>query len=121
MRSTSSGKETIPARLPTLTLASYVKDPKAPVALRSQETAHLLSNSQVLRNDEHLRLFALAVKDDLDGEIDSIVAKRDWTEVMRLARELNIPKWIYRAQGKSDLLTIMMATLLPVSGTFPPR
>lgn len=71
-----------------------------PIQLRTKELNSLLGNNKTLQSDKRLRLFALEVLGDLDGEIDSQAARRDWTEVIRLARDLNIPRWIYRAQGQ---------------------
>jgi CHAT domain-containing protein/tetratricopeptide (TPR) repeat protein len=75
-------------------------DSKKPIALRSQEIADLLSSDPFLLSDRTLRLFALTVKGDLDGEIDTVAARRDWTEVQVLAHDLNVPKWNYRAQAQ---------------------
>ena len=71
-----------------------------PVPIRSQEIADELATNPLLKRNTPLRLFALVVKGDLDGEVDSAAARADWTEVMALARELNIPKWTYRALGQ---------------------
>jgi hypothetical protein len=71
-----------------------------PIAVRSREIDRLLSGSKLLQTDKLLRLFAFSVKGELDGEIDSNAARADWTSVTMLARELNLPKWIYRAQGQ---------------------
>lgn len=72
----------------------------APIAQRSDELAHLINTDGLLASDKRLRLFALTVKGDLDGEIDQFAARQDWTEVTRLANELGDAKWVYRAEGQ---------------------
>jgi hypothetical protein len=74
--------------------------PSLPIEARSHEIDRLLSTNKLLQTDRSLRLFALSVKDQLDGEIDSTAARADWISVVTSARELNKPKWIYRAQGQ---------------------
>jgi CHAT domain-containing protein len=75
----------------------------APILERSQNLADLLSTDPLFRQDKNIRLFALTVKGDLDGEIDQSAARRDWTEVMQLAKELGKSEWIYRAEGQLGL------------------
>lgn len=72
----------------------------APIYERSDELAHLLSADHLLAGDKRLRLFALAVKGDLDGELDQSAARQDWTQVTQLAKELGDAKWVYRAEGQ---------------------
>ena len=67
---------------------------------RSQELADLLSTDPLFLHDKALRLFALTVKGDLDGEMDQSAARQDWTEVKNLATEQGNTKWIYRAEGQ---------------------
>lgn len=74
--------------------------PTAPITARSEELAHLLSSSSLLVRDRRLRLFAFAVKGDLDGETDQESARQDWMEVTKLATELGEAKWVYRAEGQ---------------------
>src|SRR5665213_3743865 len=72
----------------------------APINERSEELAYLLGTDSLLAHDKQLRLFALTVKGDLDGEIDQNAARQDWTEVTEVAKELGDAKWVYRAQGQ---------------------
>jgi tetratricopeptide (TPR) repeat protein len=67
---------------------------------RSQELADLLRTDRLLLNDKDLRLFALTVKGDLDGDMDQTAARQDWTLVQKLAREIGNKKWSYRAEGQ---------------------
>ena len=45
-------------------------------------------------------MYCLAVKGEIDGEIDNAAMRRDWTEVSKLAQELGNAKWQYRALGQ---------------------
>ncbi len=72
----------------------------APMPERSQELADLLSADPLFSEDRELRLFALTIKGDLDGEMDQAAAREDWTQVMTLSGQLNNTKWIYRAEGQ---------------------
>ena len=40
------------------------------------------------------------MKGEIDGEIDSAAMRRDWNEVISLARGLRDEKWQHRAQGQ---------------------
>ena len=62
--------------------------------------SHELTTNALLRSDKELRMFALVVKGELDGEVDSAAMRQDWTEVSRLAGELGNDKWRFRAQGQ---------------------
>ena len=44
-------------------------------------------------------MYCLAVKGEIDGEIDNAAMRRDWTEVSKLAQNLGNAKWQYRALG----------------------
>jgi CHAT domain-containing protein len=59
-----------------------------------------LATNPLLQSDKELRMFCLIVKGDFDGESDTPAMRRDWTEVVSLARELGNTKWEYRAQGQ---------------------
>ncbi len=72
----------------------------APFTERSQELADLLRTNPLFLRDKKLRLFALTVKGDLDGEMDQTAARQDWIEVKDLATELGNTKWTYRAEGQ---------------------
>jgi CHAT domain-containing protein len=81
-------------------LGSRRRDFSSSIGARSQEVAELLNTDPFLKDHTELRLFALTIKGDLDGEIDQSSARQDWTEVMRLAKELNETMWSYRAEGQ---------------------
>ena len=66
----------------------------------SYKLAQELAANPILQSDKELRMFCLAVKGEIDGEIDSAAMRRDWTEVSALARELGNAKWQYRALGQ---------------------
>lgn len=56
-----------------------------------------LETNSLLQTDKQLRLWALVVKGDIDGEINAGAMRSDWAEVQRLARDLGDRKWQYRA------------------------
>ena len=86
------------------TMWAYVGTLRTPPGLsvgeRSHRLADLLDSDPLLSQRTPLRLFALTVKGDLDGEIDQSAARRDWLEVESLAKELNDKKWVARAEGQ---------------------
>jgi CHAT domain-containing protein len=72
----------------------------APIIEISYRLGTELDTNRILQSDKELRMFCLAVKGDIDGEIDTPAMRRDWQEVRDLARELGNAKWQYRAQGQ---------------------
>ncbi len=71
-----------------------------PLPERSYKLAQELAANPILQSDKELRMFCLAVKGEIDGDIDSAAMRRDWNEVTALAHELNNAKWQYRALGQ---------------------
>jgi CHAT domain-containing protein/tetratricopeptide (TPR) repeat protein len=71
-----------------------------PITELSFELAQELSTNPILQSDKELRMFCLIVKGDFDGEIDVPAMRRDWTEVISIAKELGNTKWRYRAEGQ---------------------
>jgi CHAT domain-containing protein len=59
-----------------------------------------LENNPLMKTDKQLRLFCLTVKGDIDGELDSEPARRDWEAALQLARELGDAKWQNRASAE---------------------
>src|SRR5712692_6864189 len=72
----------------------------APLPKLSYMLDQELAANPLLQSDKELRMFCLIVKGDFDGESDTAAMRRDWTEVMSLARALGNTKWDYRAQGQ---------------------
>ena len=54
----------------------------------------------LVANDAQLHLFCLIVKGDVDGELDTVSAKRDWTAVRDLADKIGNTRWKNRASGE---------------------
>lgn len=54
-------------------------------------------DSDPIFRDPDLRLFCLAIKGEIDGEMESRSMRRDWTEVARLAKQTGNAKWQHRA------------------------
>jgi hypothetical protein len=71
-----------------------------PLPERSQYLADQLANNPLLHSDLPLRLFALTVKGDVDGDWDQVSAREDWTEVAQLAKQTGATKWVFRAEGQ---------------------
>jgi CHAT domain-containing protein len=59
-----------------------------------------LDNDPILKSDDELRLFALIVKGDIDGELNAGPMRRDWEAVRDLAQKLRNQRWIDRAGGE---------------------
>jgi CHAT domain-containing protein/tetratricopeptide (TPR) repeat protein len=59
-----------------------------------------LESNPLLKSDDELRLFALIVKGDIDGEINAGPMRRDWESVRDLAQKIGDRRWIYRAGGE---------------------
>src|SRR5713226_6080037 len=72
----------------------------APIPELSFRLDQELAANPLLQSDKELRMFCLIVKGDFDGESDTPAMRRDWTEVVSLARALGNTKWEYRAQGQ---------------------
>jgi CHAT domain-containing protein/cation transport regulator ChaC len=72
----------------------------APIPELSYRLDQELAANPLLQSDKELRMFCLIVKGDFDGESDTPAMRRDWTEVVTLARALGNTKWEYRAQGQ---------------------
>ena len=66
----------------------------------SHKLARELAANPILQSDPELRMYCLAVKGEIDGEIDNAAMRHDWTEVSKLAKELGNAKWQYRALGQ---------------------
>jgi CHAT domain-containing protein len=66
----------------------------------SQQLATKLETNSLLKSDPRLRVFALSVKGDIDGELDAAPMRRDWEDVYELAKVLNDPKLENRASGE---------------------
>ncbi len=56
-----------------------------------------LDRNRFLHTDKQLRLFCLIIKGDLDIELDSRAARKDWEQVGALAREIGDTRWQNRA------------------------
>jgi CHAT domain-containing protein len=71
-----------------------------PITELSYQLAQDLGTNPILQSDKDVRMFCLIVKGDFDGEIDVPAMRRDWTEVISIAKELKNTKWQYRAAGQ---------------------
>lgn len=72
----------------------------APLPKLSYMLDQELIDDPLLQSDKELRMFALIVKGDFDGESDTPAMRRDWTEVASIAHFLGNTKWQCRAQGQ---------------------
>ncbi len=69
----------------------------------SAELATKLDTDALLRSDKQLRMFCFIVKGDIDQEIDSREARRDWEQVKTLAGELGNERWQNRALAQTGI------------------
>ena len=67
------------------------------LAATSTQLAIELEDNPRLQNDKELRIFCLAKKGEIDGEIDSGAMRHDWEQVQSLAQALGDVKWQYRS------------------------
>jgi tetratricopeptide (TPR) repeat protein len=67
-----------------------------------QTSAYLaeLLEQPMLQSDLGLRLRCLVVKGDVDLELDTDLARRDWAEAKALAEKLSEPAWVNRANAE---------------------
>jgi CHAT domain-containing protein/tetratricopeptide (TPR) repeat protein len=80
--------------------------PQIPLLKASHQLAALLENAIVLRNPR-LRLRCLAVKGDVDLDLDPDFALRDWTEAQSIANQLGDKIWANRAKGELAIIAFL--------------
>jgi CHAT domain-containing protein len=70
---------------------------------------HLAQQLQdpMLQADSALRLRCLIVKGGIDGEIDPTSARKNWQEVLSLAKNLGNSMWVNRASGELGLVAFI--------------
>jgi hypothetical protein len=56
------------------------------------------------KDDARLRLRCLIVKGDVDLDFDTALAARDWTEALSIAKGLEDPAWVNRANGELGVI-----------------
>ena len=61
----------------------------------------------LLKNDAQLRLRCLTVKGDVDLDLDTDLAARDWTEALSVAKALGDSSWINRANGELGIVSYL--------------
>ncbi len=61
----------------------------------------------LVQNDPALKLRLLAVKGNIDLEINPPESRRDWEEVLRIAEKHGMEKWAARAGGELAILTFL--------------
>jgi CHAT domain-containing protein len=66
--------------------------PLTSIALEKQ-----LETEPLLQHDQPLRLFCLAIKGDIDREVDARIARRDWDQVKKIATAIGDAHWQNRA------------------------
>lgn len=87
----------------------------------SEELAQELDTNEILLADKRLRLFALVVKGDIDGEMDTALMKSDWSEVQKGATALGNQKWQYRALAQLGLAAFYDGVWRPPAQTSVPQ
>jgi CHAT domain-containing protein/tetratricopeptide (TPR) repeat protein len=74
------------------------------------EVAGLLAEqleTPLVQNDPRLKLRLLVVKGNIDLEIDPPASRRDWEEVLAIAKSLKDRIWESRAEGELGVLTFL--------------
>jgi tetratricopeptide (TPR) repeat protein len=74
------------------------------------KTSELLANEledALVQSDPRLRLRCLVVKGDVDLDLDTELARRDWTEANSLAESLGEEGWVNRAQGELAIVSFL--------------
>src|SRR5689334_7302807 len=74
------------------------------------ETSELLANElddPLVESDPRLRLRCLVVKGDVDLDLDTELARRDWTEAHLLAESLREAGWANRARGELAIISFL--------------
>jgi tetratricopeptide (TPR) repeat protein len=59
------------------------------------------------KKDARLRLRCLTVKGDVDLDFDTALAARDWTEALSIAKDLEDPSWVNRANGELGIISFV--------------
>lgn len=75
----------------------------------SAELEELLAEPLVA-SDQQVRLFGLIVKGDVDGELDTDSAKRDWLAVRDLADQTGNARWKNRANGELGFQAFLLTS-----------
>lgn len=81
--------------------------PRRSVAEVSQELADILE-SPLAASDDRIRLRCLVIKGEADTDFDAALAEQDWREALEVAKRLNDPMWINRANGEIGIITALM-------------
>ncbi len=82
----------------------------APYFETSQYLGSLLDDPLVV-NDQALRLRCLVVKGDFDLELDTDLARRDWSEAKSVAEKLGERAWVNRADGELAIIAFLSGDL----------
>jgi hypothetical protein len=80
--------------------------PQIPLLKASHQLAALLEHAIVLRNPR-VGLRCLAVKGDVDLDLDPEFASRDWTEAQSIANQLGDKIWANRAKGELAIIAFL--------------
>jgi hypothetical protein len=70
------------------------------LSLTSTQLQQRLDADPLMKSDHELRLFCLAIKGEIDGEMGATAMRKDWEEVAQLAPESSDPRWRYRAAAE---------------------
>jgi CHAT domain-containing protein len=82
----------------------------APYFETSQHLGTLLDDPLV-ESDQALRLRCLVVKGDFDLELDTDLARRDWSEAKSVAEKLGEKAWVNRADGELAIVAFLSGDL----------
>jgi tetratricopeptide (TPR) repeat protein len=74
------------------------------------ETSELLAerlDDPLMAQDLRLRLRCLVVKGDVDLDLDTELAERDWAEALEVATQLKDAAWMNRASGELGIISFL--------------
>lgn len=80
--------------------------PRRSVAEVSQELADILELPLAV-SDDKIRLRCLVIKGEVDEDYDAVLAEHDWREAVEVARRLNDPRWINRANAELGIVAAL--------------
>lgn len=78
-----------------------------PLSELTDEISSILA-TDIARQDKQLQLRCLAVKGDIDLEVDAPAAKDDWEAALSVATEIGDERWQSRAKGELGMIAFLL-------------
>jgi len=80
--------------------------PRRSVAEVSQQLSEIL-DLPLAEADDRIRLRCLVIKGETDEDYDPLLAEQDWREALDVAKRLNDPMWVNRANGELGIVAAL--------------